>query len=322
MGGGDGVFVGHDVRAVAVGVGPGHLRAQQQDLRRVVDPDQQHRQRAGGAEGGGHAGAPDVEGDEVFAQVKQHRGDQRAEPDVLPGNLGVGQPLEQQGEEQRDHADRDHVVEQVPERHPLWAGRSQPSSRTPRALRSAPARPAAESRGVSTSASARMRARRKRFTPPPGLGSTFQTVLRASCSSTITPVAPTSRVTMPDHGGPDAPLVLAGLQHRRLHHLGGVGAQQARQLPDDLALGGLAAQEDPRHRDDHDQHRRQREDRVVGERGPQPWALVRAPLAEGLFQDWPHLPPDAPHACGAHQAPCHVAGAACALRAGGAVTPA
>src|SRR5665213_491106 len=44
-------------RTVGVRIDPRELGTEQEDLRRVVDPEQQHRERTGGAEPGGHGAA-------------------------------------------------------------------------------------------------------------------------------------------------------------------------------------------------------------------------------------------------------------------------
>ena len=69
-----------------VRVDPGELGAEQEDLRRVVDPHQQHDQRAGGAVARGDAALADVQADQRLADGEQQRGHRRADPDVAPGD--------------------------------------------------------------------------------------------------------------------------------------------------------------------------------------------------------------------------------------------
>ena len=62
-------------RAVRARIDPGELRAQQEDLRRVVDPHQHHHQRARRAIARSDAALADVEPDEVLADREQQRRD-------------------------------------------------------------------------------------------------------------------------------------------------------------------------------------------------------------------------------------------------------
>ena len=52
----------------------------------------------------------DVPGDRRFADVEQQRRDKRASPDRTPIGRRVGKPLEEQAEDQREHAERCYEV--------------------------------------------------------------------------------------------------------------------------------------------------------------------------------------------------------------------
>src|SRR5450631_4891941 len=57
--------------AVALGEGVRELGAKEEDLGRVVDPDQEHDQGAGGAIGRGDIALADIERDQVLAAFEQ-----------------------------------------------------------------------------------------------------------------------------------------------------------------------------------------------------------------------------------------------------------
>src|SRR5206468_12206674 len=65
------------------------LRAEEQDLRGVIDPQQNHCQRAGRPECRGGPTFPEVEADQIFAEGEEQRRERGAEPDVPPGDVPV-----------------------------------------------------------------------------------------------------------------------------------------------------------------------------------------------------------------------------------------
>ncbi len=75
-------------------------------------------------------------------------------------------------------------------------------------------------------------------------------------------------------------------------------------LADDLALRRLLAEQRAGHRDRDDQDGGEREDRVVGERGPERQAVVAVPLDRGAL----HQPPDRSHGPGSQQGACRQIG--------------
>ena len=60
-----------DARPVAVGEHPGKFCAEQEDLRRIVDPHEHDDERSGGAEARAHAGSTDVEADQYLPRVNR-----------------------------------------------------------------------------------------------------------------------------------------------------------------------------------------------------------------------------------------------------------
>jgi hypothetical protein len=77
--------------------GVGNLGAHQDNLRRIVDPDQHHDNRRRGAVGGLQSLLADVKSDGGLSQFEKAGGDDRAEPDIVPVNRGVRQPFGQIG---------------------------------------------------------------------------------------------------------------------------------------------------------------------------------------------------------------------------------
>src|SRR4029077_12647023 len=81
---------------------------------------------------------------------------------------------------------------------------------------------------------------------------------------------------------------VAGALDRGQNRLGPGLASEILDLADDLALGGLLPEEKRGEGDDEDQPRRQREDRVVRERRPQPRRAILVPLEERLTEQRPY----------------------------------
>ena len=93
------------------------------------------------------------------------------------------------------------------------------------------------------------------------------------------------------HRPHDAGTAFGRFGQHLLHHLGGLGPEHGAQLVEDLSLRGFLPEDQPRHRDRHQQHRREGEHRVVGQRGPQPGRLVFAPFVKGALDQPPGGPP-------------------------------
>ena len=95
-------------------VGMADLGAEQDDLRRVVDPDQQHDERCGRAVRRFQTLAADVPGDGELARLKQEGGDKRTWPNIAPTHGHIGKPLEEHGEEDGEDAQRNGEVHRLP----------------------------------------------------------------------------------------------------------------------------------------------------------------------------------------------------------------
>ena len=105
------VFLGLDTGADAAGIDLSKFRAQEDNLGRVVDPQQQQDDRPRRAKGRSRVAALKVEAQGVFADLKQQSGDRRANQDVPPGDLDIGNRLEDQGEQQHEDAEGDDEVQ-------------------------------------------------------------------------------------------------------------------------------------------------------------------------------------------------------------------
>ena len=81
----------------ALGVDAGELGAEQQDLARVVHPQQQDHHRSGGAVAGGHAALAEIQADELLTDREEHRGHERAGRDIAPAQAHVGQETDRAG---------------------------------------------------------------------------------------------------------------------------------------------------------------------------------------------------------------------------------
>ena len=90
--------------------GLGEFRAEEENLRRVVDPEQEQHQGAGRAVARLDVRVRQVQSDQVLADGEEERGDERAVPDVSPGNPRLGEILEQEGEQQPYHAEGEEGV--------------------------------------------------------------------------------------------------------------------------------------------------------------------------------------------------------------------
>src|SRR5215218_82020 len=96
--------------------GLGELGAEQQNHRRVVDPDQHDRERAGGPERLPGIAAAEIEADKVFPDDKQKCRYRGADPYVAPGHRSVGEHLENRGEQRGHDRERDHLIDDLQQR--------------------------------------------------------------------------------------------------------------------------------------------------------------------------------------------------------------
>src|SRR5204863_6724677 len=89
----------------------GELRADEEDLGGVVDPDQENDQRAGGAVLPGDAALSEVQPDQELARREERRRDSRAQPDVAPADPRVGEELEHQRKERGQDRQGEDIIE-------------------------------------------------------------------------------------------------------------------------------------------------------------------------------------------------------------------
>jgi hypothetical protein len=215
-----------------------------------------------GAEARGDAALADVQADQELADAEQRRGDDGAEPDVVPAHLHP-----------RHRACRSSRTRRRSSRKPIsrfttWATVSQPPKKPSHHL------PRAEIAALSTSETISRKAMprimpndssraRSSFHQPAERSRAGARQIRssASCSSPKTVVAPTSRRT--------TPIVVAAMPSAGLLTLASrpsiawpaSGAHQLRHLAEDLAARRLLAERQAGDRDHHQQQRRQRERR-------------------------------------------------------------
>src|SRR5690606_7325243 len=98
---------GHYRLAAGLQMHSGKGRAKQQDQRRVVDPHQDQYNGARGPINRGRRRVAQIGGDAITPQREQQRGQQRTGQNVPPAQRDVRQHLEDGGEEQRDHSQRE-----------------------------------------------------------------------------------------------------------------------------------------------------------------------------------------------------------------------
>ena len=72
----------------------GELGAQQHDLRRVIDPNQQNNERGRRAISRGKRELADINADQQLAELEQRGSDPGAEPNIAPFDVGVRQQFE------------------------------------------------------------------------------------------------------------------------------------------------------------------------------------------------------------------------------------
>src|SRR5687767_4810300 len=102
-------------RTCLKGVRPREFRAEEQDLRGVIHPQEEHDQCAGCAVGGLGGFLAQVQAERELADAEQHGGDDRAKPDVVPRDPGVGHIAEDQRKQGRDHRSGDDELHDMPQ---------------------------------------------------------------------------------------------------------------------------------------------------------------------------------------------------------------
>jgi hypothetical protein len=104
-------------------------------------------------------------------------------------------------------------------------------------------------------------------------------VLNATCNSRKRAGRCNKKCEAADQRGDHAGAAMAGAFKKALHGQRAVAADEVIELPDDLAADGVGAEHQARDRDGDQQDRRNREQRVVGERRAHPRAVIVPPRA-------------------------------------------
>ena len=109
----DRVFGGNDAGADRVGKDLGKLGPEQEDLRRVVYPDQEDNEGTRGPVGGAHITFSQIEPNGKFSDREQQRCQGRPHPHIAPCDMGIGEDLKDHREEASDHGKRDEELEHL-----------------------------------------------------------------------------------------------------------------------------------------------------------------------------------------------------------------
>ena len=248
-----------------MGIHPGELGTQQEDLRRVVHPHQHHHQRAGCPEAGADGRQPEVGAQQVPAHGKQPGRDQRAHPHIRPRDAHPRHQLVDQREDQGDQGEAAGRVQHRQHQGPAL------ELRCPPALQAGQRR-TGHQRHHQQEAQPQDQAERQH----PGAQQQPQP---AGGAGGRTPDAVQRVLQFGEHGGgaqqhqhqaqrgggPTAGGAVHAFQ-QALNGCGARGADQSLQLAEDLATRGLGAEHQAGHRRHDQQQRRQREQRVVGQR--------------------------------------------------------
>ena len=117
------VFFRFQGRTAVFGVDPRECRAEQQDLRRIIDPQQDDHDRTGCTIDRCDACRCQTPADQVVAEQEQKAAGSRPDPNVAPGDLGVGQNAVDQRDRQREECPGDGEHDGPPEREALGRGR-------------------------------------------------------------------------------------------------------------------------------------------------------------------------------------------------------
>src|SRR5947207_4592923 len=116
------------VRTESVRVHPRELCAEQEYLRGVIDPYEEHRQRAGGAEAGSDAAFAEIEANEELADQEQECGDRGPNPHVVPGDVYPRQNFVHQCEHCGNYDEADHEIERVQQPFEMAKNAAPPAS--------------------------------------------------------------------------------------------------------------------------------------------------------------------------------------------------
>ena len=261
-------------------INPCEFGAEEKDLRRVVDPKHEHHERAGRTEGGADRALAEIQSDEELADGEERRGHRGTDPDVVPADVHPRDVLVDEREEHRREAKAEDDFEQVGDdlrRAPPLAERGDRCAENERH--------GEQERDAEHHAEGQQT--RAQEVPP-----AFAFLARRRSPDAVERVlqlAENGRRTEKqsqhaDDGGDHALRgAIGGLQHP-FDRLGAVGADQPGELAEDLAARRLGTENQARHRDDDEQQRRNREQRVIGKGRPDAGRVVLAPRARRLLE--------------------------------------
>ncbi len=283
--GGVGRQIAH--RAEDACVDPGEFGAHQEDLRRVVDPDEDDDERPRCAVARGDAAFADVQADQELADGEEHGGDERAEQHVVPAHRHARHQLvdhrEHDGGEQEADRQVDHLGQHFPvaERAaPPFAERRDDGTEHQRDH---------EQEGDAEDHAERQQPRAQQV-PPAG----------RALAHRGAPDAVERVLQLAEHRGRadqqqrhaegragDAVRRLVEAGENALDGFGRVGAHQLAELAEDLAARRVLAEHQTGDRDHDQEQRRQREHGVVRERRAHARRVVVDPGLAGAPDELP-----------------------------------
>lgn len=102
----------------------GELRSEEKDLRGIINPQEQHDERACGAIRRTNGAFSKIKAERKLPDCEEHCGKKSADPDIMPSDFRIRQELEYHREEQGDEPERKSKVYDVGKR--LHSGKHAP----------------------------------------------------------------------------------------------------------------------------------------------------------------------------------------------------
>ena len=146
----------------------GELRSEEKDLRGIINPQEQHDERACGAIRRTNGAFSKIKAERKLPDCEEHCGNEGADPDIMPSDFRIRQELEYHREEQCDEPERKNKIYDVGKR--LHSGNMPPNHFATRAI-PAVRRRETKSRNPTTKIKPkeRIRSRTMPKDSPPGL---------------------------------------------------------------------------------------------------------------------------------------------------------
>ena len=265
-----------------MGVDPCELRAEQEDLCRVVHPHEQHDERSGGAEARREAAAAEVQADQRLADREQQRRHGGADPDVAPADANARNDLVDHREGHRHEHEAENEIEQLGERGPAAEPRrrelAERGDRGARHQREDEQEADAEHHPEREQAGANECPESAAAGPAGCAPDAVERVLQLAEDRDRAD----AEEDHADDGAEHALRRLVDALQQRLRRRRAVLAHQIAQLREDVAARRVWAEDEAGDRDDDQQQRRDREQRVVGERGAHARGVVVDPGVDRL----------------------------------------